>query len=66
MGTIKHSRASKRRWAGVPKSVRSQRMTETSNKGWGALDQKARRRRALKGVRTREKKKLEELNISHE
>ena len=53
MGTKNHSRASKERWADIPKDMRSQRMSNVAKAGWESLDEKARRRRALKGRRTR-------------
>lgn len=53
MGTEKHSKASKKRWSKVPKEERSTRMSSIAKQGWDSLDAKARRRRALKGVRTR-------------
>lgn len=62
MGTKKHSRASKKRWAGVPKPERSQRMSNVAKSGWGKLDEAARRRRALKGRRTR----IKNLELNHE
>lgn len=53
MGTKKHSKASKARWAIIPKEDRTLRMSHVSKTGWDQLDAKARRRRALKGRRTR-------------
>lgn len=55
MGTEKHSDASRKRWADVPKEKRKKRMSKVSKAGWDALDSKARRRRALKGIRTKRK-----------
>lgn len=62
MGTEKHSKASKKRWAAVPKDQRAKRMAGVSKSGWDKLDAKARRKRALKGVRTRKAKLLKESN----
>lgn len=61
MGTEKHSKASKQRWVGIPKQQRAERMSQVSKVGWNSLDAKARRRRALKGVRTRKQKLLQEV-----
>lgn len=58
MGTEKHSRASKKRWAHISKVEKQQRMSSVSKSGWSKLDKKARRKRALKGVQTRKQNVL--------
>jgi hypothetical protein len=56
MGTEKHSKASRKRWVHIPKAQRKARMSGVAKTGWDRLDAKARRRRAMKGVRTRQAK----------
>lgn len=66
MGTEKHSIASKKRWQKVPDKVKFNRMSSLSKSGWDKLGKKARRKRALDGVRTRKAnllKRTEENNI---
>lgn len=58
MGTAAHSKASRDRWKNISKSERKRRMKDLSNAGWGKLDKKARRNRALKGVQTKREKLL--------
>ena len=53
MGTDKHSLASKNRWSKIPLEERKKKMSIISKGGWDRLNIKARRRRAMKGVRTR-------------
>lgn len=63
MGTEKHSKASRNRWKRISKEDRRVRMAAMSSAGWERLDVKARRRRALKGVRTRRAKLLNVENL---
>ena len=53
MGTRRHSRASRKRWASVPKEERRARMSEISKSGWDGLSKRARRKRALNSVKSR-------------
>lgn len=61
MGTEKHSKASRARWANVSKKDRFDKMSHASRIGWGRLDAEARSKRAMKTVRTR-KENLEKNN----
>jgi hypothetical protein len=63
MGTEKHSLASKKRWRKIPKEERRERMKALSNSAWGKLDEKARRRRALKAARTRSANRLKDNQV---
>lgn len=56
MGTEKHSKASKDRWKNITPKDRAKKMSVLSKSGWDKLDTRARRKRALSGVRTREAK----------
>lgn len=57
-GTIKHSKASRKRWKNIPEDQRAARMSQLSRSQWDKLDVKARRRRALRAARTRTRNKL--------
>jgi len=55
MGTEKHSKASRLRWANVSKEQRSKRMSNLALKKWAKISKRKRREHALMMVSARQK-----------